>query len=470
MKKPFIFLFTMLLLGLAACNNDDDAAAPAASIVMSFANASANLSEPQTTVTILFASPATQDGTVTIGLTNNSVAYGTDYSTAPAAVANTLTVPFTAGATSATFVVNRLMEGITSQVKNVIFTITGASVNYTVTGNAAFQGNFNETATLGTQINALVGGANQPNQVYVDLSSGGQTGVDRMSWDLGFYSGSDFRVVLNSSLKMSAKQLATTNIDEVVAADDAMQINQGQGSVNQIDNPSGDITQTAIAAVSDIDADNKVYLVNLGNGPAATAPAVGAEGSAAGAHRGWKKIRVLRSGNNYRIQYADINATTHQEVVVAKNPSYNHSFFSFTTGSTVQAEPQKYLWDIVFTPFTNVVGGTTPYYYSDFVLTNTKGGARSYQVLTSETAYDNFTMANVVQANFTSDQRNIGSNWRSTSVMGPGGVPVSQFVLKTDRFYVVKDPAGNYYKLKFTGGANQNGERGYPVFEYRLLQ
>lgn len=170
------------------------------------------------------------------------------------------------------------------------------------------------------------------------------------------------------------------------------------------------------------------------------------------------------------MQYADINATTHQEVTISKNPSYNHTFFSLTTNTTVPVEPQKYLWDIAFTPFTNVVGGVTPYFYADFVLTNTKGGAKSYQVLTSDFAYDNFAKANIVESNFINDQRNIGSNWRSTSAMGPGGVPVSQFVLKTDRFYVIKDPAGNYYKLRFTGGANQSGERGYPVFEYTLLQ
>lgn len=469
MKKNLIFLFTALLLSLAACN-DDDTQTPAAPVAMSFANASANLTEPQSTVTILFASAAPQDGTIILSLTNNGVVYGTDYSTTPAAASGTLAIPFTAGAISATFVVNRLMEGITNQVKNVVFTITGASISYSVTGNAAFQGNFNETASLGTQISALVGGPNQPDQVYIDLSSQGAANAPRTSWDLGFYSGADFRVVLNSSLKMSAKQLATTNIDEIATPDDTMLINQGQGSVSQIDDPSGNINSTAIAAVSATDSDNKVYLINLGNGPAATTPAIGAEGAGAGAHRGWKKIRVLRNGNDYKIQYADISATTHQEVTISKNPSYNHTFFSLTANTTVPVEPQKYLWDIAFTPFTNVVGGVTPYFYADFVLTNTKGGARSYQVLTSDFAYDNFAKANIVEGNFTNDQRNIGSNWRSTSAMGPGGVPVSQFVLKTDRFYVIKDPAGNYYKLKFTGGANQNGERGYPVFEYTLLQ
>jgi hypothetical protein len=318
------------------------------------------------------------------------------------------------------------------------------------------------------------GGPAQPNSVYVDLSSAGMTAVPRTSWDLGFYSGSDFKVVLNSSLKMSAKQLETTNIDAVATADDSMLIAQGQGNANQVDDPTGNMTTTAIAAVSANDAENKVYLINLGNGSAAAAPAVGAESSASGPHRGWRKVRILRNGNGYKVQYGDINSTTHQEVTINKNEMFSFSFFSLTTSNVVAAEPQKNSWDLVFTTFTNVIpsgSSLVPYYYPDYILTNTKGGAQSYQVLTGDGfTYDSFTLANVTTASFNTDQRNIGSNWRSTSIVGPGGFPVSQFVLKTDRFFVVKDTEGHIYKVRMTGGANQAGERGFPAFQYELLK
>lgn len=321
----------------------------------------------------------------------------------------------------------------------------------------------------------VTGGPTAPNSVYVDLSSGVTASAVRTSWDLGFYSGSEFRVILNPGVKMAAKQLETTNIDAVVAADDTMIIAQGQGSATQVDSPEGLITGTAIAAVSANDADNKVYLINLGSNPATAAPAVGADGSGSGAHRGWKKVRILRNGAGYKIQFADINATTHQEVNVAKDAAFNFTFFSLTTNNTVQVEPVKGGWDLVFTTFVNVINGgpsgLAPYFYPDYILTNTKGGARSYEVLTSDTVtYADFELADVVQASFTNDQRNIGSTWRSTSAIGPGGFPVSQFVLKTDRFYVVKDTDGNTYKVRMTGGANEAGERGFPAFQYEILQ
>ncbi len=357
--------------------------------------------------------------------------------------------------------------------KSFIFLLSVATIAFTSCSDDDSQGYVPQGPVEGALLQPQTGGPSQANSVYIDLSAGGMVAAQRASWDLGFYSGADFRVVLNSSLKMSAKQLETTNIDAVVAPDESMLIAQGQGNASQIDDPSGNINITAIAAVSANDADNKVYLINLGNGPAATAPAVGAEGSASGPHRGWKKVRVLRSGSGYKIQYSDINATTHQEVVVNKDAAFNFSFFSLTTNSVVAVEPQKAAWDLVFTTFTNVISmgpAPVPYYYADFVLTNTKGGATSYQVMVADgLTYESFDIDDVVNASFSTDQRAIGSNWRGTSVTGPDGFPVSQFVLRTDRFYVVKDTEGNIYKVRMTGGANQAGERGFPAFQYELL-
>jgi heme-binding HmuY-like protein len=467
MKNKLIFFFS-LMLAFTACNDDDSNNNN--NISVAFAAPSMNLSADATPVQVVFSEPTPAAGSVTLTFDTNAVVYGTDFTTLPAADGNTIVVPFTAGVSTVAFTFNKLINAIEGQVKNVTFTITEVSFDGTISTNDAIQLNFNETASLGSALAAEVGGPTQPNHVYVDLSSGTMVTAQRVSWDLGFYSGSDFRVVLNNSLKMAAKQLATTNIDEVQVADETMIISQGQGVANQIDHPSGDITQTAIAEIAADDTNNKVYLVNMGSNPAATAPAVGSEGSGSGSLRGWKKIRVLKSGNDYKIQYADIDATTHQEVIITKNAAYNFTFFSLTTNNVVNVEPPKAQWDLNFTTFTNLLGGTTPYYFPDFVVTNLKGDAKSYMVMISDTVtYDNFTLASVIGANFTDNQTNIGSNWRSTSVNGPNG-PVSQFVLKTDRLFVIKDPAGNIYKLKFTGGANTAGERGFPTFQYSLLQ
>ncbi|HEX8270622.1 MAG TPA: HmuY family protein [Flavobacterium sp.] len=466
MKKNVFLVLSFVLLTLHACNEDDPATV---SNSVAFSVSSINLTDNETPVQILFAEPTRASGTISLTYDATDVAYGTDFTTSPAAEDNTIVVPFEANVSSVTFTFNKIVNAIEGEVKNVVFTISDVSFDATIAGNATVQLNFNETASLGAALAPEVGGPIQPNQVYVDLSSGSLVAVPRISWDIGF-SGAESRVVINSSVKMSVKQLATTNIDEVQSPDDTMIITQGQGIASQIDHPSGVLSGTAIAEVSANDSDNKVYLVNMGSGPSSVTPAVGAEGSASGESRGWKKIRVLKSGNNYILQYADIAATTHQQVTISTNEAYNFTFFSLTTNSVVPVEPPKNLWDLNFTTFTNLVGPTTPYYFPDYVLTNLKGGAKAYMVTVSPSEnYDTFVLASVIDANFTSDQRNIGSNWRSTSVIGPGGVPISQFVLNTQRFFIIKDPAGNIYKLRFTGGANSAGERGFPTFQYSKL-
>jgi len=469
MKKNLVFVLSLVMLAFAACNSDDNNSSSLSNSV-AFGVPSLNLTEATTPVQIVFAKPTAVAGSLNISFATTAVTYGTDFTTTPAATANTLTIPFAANVSSVSFSFNKLTNAAPTDVKNVKFTINEAT-DAAVTANNTIQVNFNETASLGQALAPVTGGPLQQNQVYIDLSSGASATALRTSWDLGFYSGTDFRVALNSSLKMAAKQLETTDIDQVQLPDETMIIAQGQGVYTQIDHPAGLITGTAIAAVSDNDADNKVYLINMGSNPSETAPAVGNDGSASGTSRGWKKVRVLKSGNDYKIQYADIDATTHEEKIISKNSAFNFTFFSLTTKNVVNVEPQKNQWDLNFTTFTSLAGPTTPYYYADFVLTNLKGGARAYQILNNTgVTYDNFTMANLNTAAFTEDQRNIGSNWRSTSVPGPTGDPISQFVLKTDRFFVIKDPAGNIYKLKFTGGASETGERGYPKFQYALVQ
>lgn len=327
----------------------------------------------------------------------------------------------------------------------------------------------------GAIVQPNVGGPNQPKQVYLDLSSEQATAVNRDSWDFGFSTGSEFRVVINGSLKMAVKQLATSDITLPQTEDAGVAVGAGSNPASNgyCDNPTGVLAGagagigTAIAEISATDTDNKVYLVNLGFAISTTTPSVGSV-SIDGASRGWKKVRILRNGNGYKIQYADLSSTTFQEKTIAKDANFNFTFFSLTTGTTVAVEPQKGNWDLNFTPFTNYVnfGTEVTYGYSDFIVTNMKGGTKAYQVLTTDFTYESFAKTNVVEANFTTsatDQRIIGSNWRNGG--GPGSLPS----VRTDRFYVIKDVTGNYYKIKFLAMTNDAGVRGYPTIEYAIL-
>lgn len=333
-----------------------------------------------------------------------------------------------------------------------------------------------EVPLVGKTLQPVVGGPNEPNQVYLDLSTAKMDAVNRASWDFGFSSGSDFRVVINGSLKMAVKQLATSDISLPQVINNEVTVGAGAtaSSNGYVDNPTGVLEGsgsgigTAISAISATDMENKVYLLNLGYAVSNEQPTVGSV-NVDGESRGWKKIRVLRSGAGYKIQYADLASATFEEKIIAKDDNFNFTFFSLTSGNTVTVEPLKTKWDLNFTTFTNYVnfGSEVTYGYSDFIVSNRNGGTKVYQVLESEGGtYAAFEKNDIVEANLTAsvtDQRAIGSNWRSGG--GPGSLPS----IKADRFYIVKDVAENYYKVKFLAMTNDAGQRGNPVVEYAIL-
>lgn len=325
----------------------------------------------------------------------------------------------------------------------------------------------------GAAIAPEVGGPNEPNQVYIDLSTNTTSSVKRDSWELGFYAGSDFRVTLNGSIYMAAGQLSETDIDAVTSTSAEVKELQPKVAVGTfdaantayVDAPDGTITTTAIAEISSTDANNKVYLLNLGDEIGTEAPTTGSV-DISDDSKGWKKIRILKSGNDYVLQYADLDATTHKEVTISKSTTHNFTFFSFNTESEVTVTPEKTNWDLNFTVFTNEIPGYGSYGYSDFVVNNSKDDAKVYMVDTAVDSftYDSFSLTDVNNSMFTNDQRSIGSSWRNGG--GPGSLPS----LKENVFYIVNDTDGNLYKLQFLALTNENGERGYPKFIYSLLQ
>jgi len=175
---------------------------------------------------------------------------------------------------------------------------------------------------------------------------------------------------------------------------------------------------------------------------------------------------VLRNGSTgYTIQFAGITETTFKTITVAKDDSYHFKFVSLdNNGSAVTVQPAKALWDLQwgYSVFKTNFGVDVPYNFSDLVSLNHLSGVQSAEVLTSTVTYAAYAEANIATTTFSSNRWAIGSSWRATT--GTIGV-------KTDRFYVIKDAAGNVYKLKFNSfTSNDGGERGKPVIEYKLVK
>ena len=302
------------------------------------------------------------------------------------------------------------------------------------------------------------------NAVYLDLSADRQTPVLRSSWDLGFYCGSDFRVILNNTAIAGAKVLAKNNLADVGAADTigltltTSQFNPLPGHLAYFDNIAGDLTKTVIPAVSANDADNKVIILNRGTG-----------GGIAARH--WIKLRVLRNATGgYSLQYARIKETSFITIQIGKDAVFNFKNVSFENG-VVEAEPEKEKWDLVwsYSVFeSNFGAGPVPYNFSDLIAVNYLTGVtvatKIYANATvASTAYDAFNKDSIVNTVPSSNRWAVGSSWRSTQ-------PATG--ARLDRFYIIKDATGNYYKFKCLsmGIGADGGTRGKPVFQYSLIK
>ena len=403
-----------------------------------------------------------RDIPITINFTPDGLTYGTDFTTTPAAVNNVITVTIPSGNNEAHFIVSKVPGALFDGDEKIVFDIYSSAAPVLIGVEKQFTLSFAELVAANATATIDGGGPTYPNKVFLDLSANRQTPVLRSNWDMGFYTaeGSDFRVILNSSTAMMAKQIGKNDLTQVSAADTVgfynevafSQTDPVTTSLPYIDHPSGDLTRTAIAAVEQIAEDNKVYIVNRGYGVGLPAPA-----------RGWKKIRIVRNGTGYTLQYADIAATSFQEINITRDDAYFFKYISFENGA-VNVEPAKTKWDLAWTYFSNVTNfgaGEVPYLFQDIIVKNRN--VEVAKVLTATKSYESFGEADLAGLTWLTSQTAIGSDWRS------GGGPTSSPAVRTDRYYIVRDGDNNYYKLRFTA-LTQNGERGYPAYEVVLVK
>lgn len=401
-----------------------------------------------------------------IRLSNDGVVYSSDYTTTPAANASgevNLVIP--SGNNEAKITVSKVTGALFDGDEKIDFEIYSSGSPVLIGNTKLFTLSFAELIAGHVEATINGGGVNFPNKVFIDLSANRQTAVQRTGWDLGFYMGADdYRVILNSSSAMMAKQLDKSDLNAVNATDTIgfstevafSQTAPTAASLAYIDYPNGDLTRTAIAAVSATASDNKVYIINRGQGIGNPPP-----------QRGWKKIRIIRNASGgYTLQHADINASSFSSIDIAKDDAYFFKYILFETG-VVNVEPAKTKWDIAWSYFSNVInfGSEVPYLFQDIVLQNRN--VEVAKVMVADKSFESFDEQSLSSGQpalaWNKSQTAIGSDWRSGG--GPGMSPST----RTDRYYIIKDGDDNIYKLRFTS-LTKDGERGYPAFEAVLVK
>ena len=456
-----IAVLMIVALFVTGCRKRDAAELADNLVYFEYASQGVEESSSSITVKLKLVRPTGNDVPVILNLTETGLVYGTDYTTTPAAVNGKLNLTLPSGNNEASFTVSKVAGALFDGDEKLVIDLYSSAAPIFIGATKKLEVTFKELVAASASLVVNGGGSTYPNKVFVDLSANRQTPVLRTTWDLGFYTGADdFRVTLNSSTAMMAKQIAKNDLNAVTAADTIGFSNTvtfsstapTTTSLPYIDYPSGDLAKTAIAAIAATATDNKVYIVNRGTGVGSPAPA-----------RGWKKIRIIRNATSgYTLQHADIAATTFSSIDIAKDAAYFFKYVSFETGA-LNIEPQKTKWDFAWTYFSNVFnfGGEVPFLFQDAIIINRN--VQIAKVTTATKAFADFNQADIAAQIFLTTQNAFVSDWRSGG--GPG---VSPFV-RTDRYYIIKDGDNNYYKIRFTA-LTQNSERGYPAYESVLVR
>ncbi len=454
-------VLSLAVLFFAACRKRD-ALPPDNYVVFETTSQGIAASENSVVIKVRAQRGVTGDVPVVINLTEQGVVYGTDYATMPAASAGKISLIIPSGNNEASFTLTKTAGALFDGDEKIVADIFSSGAPVLIGTTKQFTLNFGELVAAAATTTINGGGVTYPNKVFIDLSANRQSAVIRTAWDLGFYTGNeDFRVILNSSSAMMAKQLNKNDLNAVSAADTIgfssevafSQAAPTTSSLAYIDYPNGDLSRTAIAAISATSSDSKVYIINRGTGVGNPAPA-----------RGWKKVRIIRNtSGGYTLQHADIAATSFSTIDIAKDDVSFFKYISFENGVTT-VEPARKKWDITWTYFSNVTNfgaGEVPYLFQDIILINRN--VQVAKVMVATKAFADFSEADIAGQTFLTTQNAIAADWRSGG--GPGVSPA----VRADRYYIIKDGDNNYYKIRFTA-LTQNGERGYPAFESVLVK
>lgn len=458
MKNVLKFLLLPLMMVWITSCDEDTVDLP--DNYVAFKTSEAGLTGADATLELTLTRAADAAIPVIVNLTPSGLEYGKHFTTEPAAVNNVISLTIPQGQSSASIKVTPVAGILLTGTETLNFAISQVTAPTLIGLTKELKLSFSKIISQGSQLTleGKSGESNYTNNVYVDLSANSTHLNARKAWNLAFTNDSRFRVILNHSIQTTAAVTTKSDITQVSLADTAttddiylsMARISDPATVTLVDSWDGDLNKTVFAEVSATASENKVYLVAF-------------EGSNTPKNQ-WYKVKVDRNGTGYKVQYARIGETSVKTVDITKNADFNLSFLSFESGLVSNVEPKAKEWDFQYGYSTYNSGLNTPYWFQDFILLNYIGGAEAAEVLASTVTYDNYAESNIASTTFTKTRDAIGSKWRATSGAAAG--------ITKDKFYVIKDPEGNVYKLKFVsaGIGGDGGERGKPVIEYKLVK
>ena len=261
----------------------------------------------------------------------------------------------------------------------------------------------------------------------------------KTDWDLGFECNDEgWHVTLNTSKLMTATRTSFYNICDVLDTNDI----EGW----QYDEVSGNLDSTAIGDWRGL---NKVFIIDRGY-------------NEKGKRQGFYKIIFDEEKEGlYYFRFAELGSTEEKSYVLSTDPSINYMYFNFDdSGSQLALEPDKEIWDLVFTQYTYVFFDVdVPYLVTGALNNPYKCRAEKDSVM----KFEEITREIALRKELSNNLDIPGYKWKTYDFDN------SYYEINTDNNYIIQTATGLFYKLRFIDFYNDSGENGYPKFEFQAL-
>jgi len=288
-------------------------------------------------------------------------------------------------------------------------------------------------------------------QIYFNLSTDSAIYSQvKTIWDLGFdCADSTWQIILNSAKFMKLARTGKTNLSDHFDT---------TGTKWLFDPSSGNPDSNSVGKWLDIAADpdtytNAVYVIDRG---------MDENGNKLGA----KKVQFYKWDNqHYYIRYSDLDGSNLDSCIITKDPTKNYTGFSFSkNGYQIEIEPERNAWDLLFsqystTLYTDQGGIPTPYLVLGVILNPNAVMA----ALLTGVDFNKVDFEYVKNLPLSTRKDMIGYEWKKYSFTS------GTYEVQTQNIYIIKDTHGYLYKLRFISFYNNNGDKGYPRFEFVRL-
>lgn len=285
-------------------------------------------------------------------------------------------------------------------------------------------------------------GNDYANQIYFSLTNGIIKTNEYSIWDIAFTNNGAAEIWMNNGKNILIYATDHTQFNAItsVAGLDNKQWMYDDNSGVSGKSGIGILTATHL---------NKVFIVKVSN------------------DNYYKFILKSFNEEQYILSIAGLKETTGKDIVITKDEQYNFTYVNFATAGTVDVEPKKNEWDILFTRYRHIYKGYNDD-GTDFLYLVTGVLSNPYNTMSAGDSvifrnFQTFTMDSVSSMNLNANLDNIGFNWKKVDIQ-TGNYKVNEKMV-----YVIKDQNEIYWKLHFYSFVNNMGIKGNPYFRFTKL-